>query len=56
MYNILKIENQKFLNIDRRHLNQCTFDMVLFNLGAKNVKSVKVKSGFGSKGFNDYLI
>ena len=56
MYNILKIESQKFLNIDRRHLHQCTFDMVLFNLGAKNVTSVKVKSDFGSKGFNDYLI
>ena len=29
--------------------------MVLFNLGAKNVTSFKVKSDFGSKGFNDYL-
>ena len=30
--------------------------MVLFNLGAKNVTSVKIKSNFGSKGFNDYLM
>ena len=33
--NIQKIN--KYLNIDRRHLHQCTFDM------AKNVTSVKVK-------------
>ena len=30
--------------------------MVLFNLGAKNLTSFKVKSDFGSKGFNDYLL
>ena len=30
--------------------------MVLFNLGAKNVTSVTVRSDFGSKGFMDYLI